>query len=345
MNIDRRATLGTLAGIGAALAQPGLLKAATPRVPRQVLAFYYGWYANPQTSNRWFHWQGPTGTEAPAQSPTFDYPLRGMYDSHDPALLTQHALWAKQAGLTGIISSWWGIDSFEDRSTELVLAAMYKQGIKTCVYLESQKRGAAGAEADLRYLVSRYGNHPGWLKVDGRPVFFIYMQALEEFSAAGWRAAAKAVAASGLPEPILIGDVSPREPYFADRAPPMDGTHVYVMAPYIRGMTPTQIRDYTDRVYPDWKVKTAGKIRCATVIPGFDDTKVPGRPLPRPTVKRNGTETFAALWRAAIKTDVDWVLITSFNEWHEGSEIEPSRQYGSAFLTANKLWATQFLKG
>lgn len=342
MIIDRRTAVAGM--LSTAVAAPTLVKAATPgRVPKEVLTFYYGWYANPTFSNRWFHWQGPTGMEAPLQSPTFNHPSRGMYDSHDHSLLTQHALWLKQAGITGIISSWWGIGSFEDQSTALQLTEMYKQGIKTTVYLESQKGGLTGAITDLRYLMTRYANHPGWLKVNGRPVFFIYMSALEQFAASGWREAAKAIAASGLPEPILIGDVSPREPYYATRAPYMDGTHVYVMAPYVKGMTALQIRAYTDATYPGWKAKVGSKIYCATVIPGFNDTKVPGRLPPRPTVSRNGGGTFTELWRAAIKTGADWVLITSFNEWHEGSEIEPSREYGSNFLTMNASYARQFL--
>ncbi len=38
----------------------------------------------------------------------------------------------------------------------------------------------------------------------------------------------------------------------------------------------------------------------------------------------------------------DWVLITTFNEWHEGSEIEPSVEYGSLFITLTNEYATQF---
>ena len=29
-------------------------------------------------------------------------------------------------------------------------------------------------------------------------------------------------------------------------------------------------------------------------------------------------------WRAAISAGVDYVSITSFNEWHEGTQIEPA---------------------
>ena len=343
MLIDRRTAIA--GALGGALALPTAASAGRPGVPKEVLAFYYGWYANPTVSKRWFHWQGPTGREAPAQSPLFNYPRLGLYDSHSWDVVKQHAAWSKAAGLTGLISSWWGPGSFEDQSTALLLEAARLQGLKVSVYLEAQKGGAAGAERDLRYLMEHYVDHPTWLKVDGRPVFFIYLQALEDCPANVWRDAAKRIAASGLPEPVLIGDVSPREPYFASRAPYMDGTHVYVMAPYIAGKTPAQIRAYTDATYPDWKAKSAGRIHCATVIPGFNDTRVPGRPQPRPTVARNGTGTFAELWRAAIKTDADWVLVTSFNEWHEGSDIEPSREWGTTFLSANRVWAQRFLSG
>ena len=67
MIINRRTAVAGM--LGTAVTAPALVKAATPgRVPKEVLTFYYGWYANPTFSNRWFHWQGPTGTEAPLQS-------------------------------------------------------------------------------------------------------------------------------------------------------------------------------------------------------------------------------------------------------------------------------------
>src|SRR5215472_8784093 len=79
---------------------------------RQVLAFYYGWYGNPQVSHQWRQWGnvdlGKSWAENAADTP--DY---GAYDSHDPAIVDRQAEAARGSGITGFIASWWGPGSFE----------------------------------------------------------------------------------------------------------------------------------------------------------------------------------------------------------------------------------------
>jgi hypothetical protein len=324
-----------LIGGALALAATPALARRPHRYPPQVLAFYYPWYGNPATSGRWFHWQGPKN-EAPRQSPTLDHPRLGLYDSHDPTVIRTHVAQAKAAGITALIVSWWGIGSFEDKALPALLAAAAAAGLHVTVYLEQQKDGAAGAARDVAYLTGTYGAHPAWLQARARPVLFLYLQALRDLPARDWRTAAG--------HAFLIGDVSPRETTdFAAWAPFMDGIHVYVLAPYLKGMTLPQMRAWADRTYPVWQRMTGGRLFCATVIPGFDDTRVPGRPAPRPTVERFGGATYTTLWDAAIRHDVDWVLVTSFNEWHEGSEIEPSREYGDRYLDLTAPAARRFM--
>jgi hypothetical protein len=324
--------------IGAGLALAGTPSLAAPRrFARQALAFYYPWYGNPATSERWLHWQGPAN-EAPRQSPTLNHPALGLYDSHDPAVIARHVAQAKAAGLTGLIVSWWGIDSFEDKAMAAILGAAKKAELRITVYLEQQKGGAAGAARDLSYLLATYGDHPAWLQVDARPVLFLYLQALRDLPARDWRAASVRA--------FLVGDVSPREgAQFAAWAPFMDGIHVYVLAPYVKGMTAAQMSVWADRTYPAWRRAIGSRLFCATVIPGFDDTLVPGRPSPRPTVDRHDGATYGVLWDAAIRHEADWVLVTSFNEWHEGSEIEPSREHGDRYLRLTSPLARRFLAG
>jgi len=84
------------------------------------------------------------------------------------------------------------------------------------------------------------------------------------------------------------------------------------------------------------------RIACVTVLAGYDDS-TQGRPLPRPITERRDGDTYRVLWEAALMANPDWVLICSWNEWHEGSEIEPSLEYGSLFLNATSVFSREFL--
>ena len=77
------------------------------------------------------------------------------------------------------------------------------------------------------------------------------------------------------------------------------------------------------------------------MLPGYDDTRVPGR-TGTYVVPRNNGATYRTSWMAAIASNSDWITITTFNEWFEGAMIEPSIHYGNQYLdlTAQyaKLW-------
>ena len=73
------------------------------------------------------------------------------------------------------------------------------------------------------------------------------------------------------------------------------------------------------------------KLWIATVMPGYDDAKAPGRTHTYRYDRRNG-EYYRQTWQAAIASSPDLVIITSFNEWVEGTMIEPSVSYGNLYL-------------
>jgi hypothetical protein len=65
---------------------------------------------------------------------------------------------------------------------------------------------------------------------------------------------------------------------------------------------------------------------CApSVGPGYDARRGSGDPTIKP--RRNGA-TYDHMWRAAIAARADRVTITSYNEWHEGTQIEPAARPG-----------------
>jgi hypothetical protein len=77
-----------------------------------------------------------------------------------------------------------------------------------------------------------------------------------------------------------------------------------------------------------------------TVIPGVDMTKI-GKTL---YLDREDGQTFQDFWQTALSKDPDGVIITSWNEWHEGTEIEPSVEYGFTYFNLTRQY-TSLYKG
>lgn len=95
------------------------------------------------------------------------------------------------------------------------------------------------------------------------------------------------------------------------------------------------------------------------VLPGFSAQRI-GYPV-EDFVPRDNGATYDAQWRAALNMGVEPALITitTFNEWHEGTQIEPSavdvtngrgytyNDYGAlpsdGYLTLTNKWINNFL--
>ncbi|GIX05976.1 MAG: hypothetical protein KatS3mg115_0379 [Candidatus Poribacteria bacterium] len=309
-------------------------------VPRQVLAFYYPWYGTPEFSGRSVHW-GKIDPEAQDIEASTHYPEIGAYDSHDPALVRRHVQQAKGAGVDGFIVSWWGPGDFSDQAMPLLLEAAQEAGeFGITVYWEtvpgSGEAQIQKAVSDLLYLLRQYGSHPAFLRVEGRPVIFVYGRVMGQVPMEAWPEILRRVNAEHAGDYLLIAD-GYREAY----AVAFDGVHTYNPVGWVRGKAPDLLRSAARERYSEavQLARRFGKIACLTVIPGYDDTKIR---TPGIAADRQGGETYRVLWEEAIAADPDWVLITTWNEWHEGSEIEPSIEHGDLALRQTAELAAAF---
>jgi hypothetical protein len=268
--------------------------------------------------------------------------VAGRYDSHDPKTVEMQMDQAKSVGITGLIVSWWRNGDFQDQGMPLVLEAAENAGLKVTIYYEVAKpRQAPAVEAtseDLIEILARYGNHRAWLRTRNKPVVFVYGRAVNELHLGGWSQVIGYVNQRFPGGACFVGDE-----ISAAAAKVFDGIHSYNPTNETANKSIDEIRTWARANYPHW-VSTAGKrISCVTVIPGYDDTHV-NRPGPRPVTSRYGGETYRVLWEEAIAARSDWVLITSWNEWHEGSEIEPSRENGDRELIATGEFSRKFIR-
>jgi len=85
------------------------------------------------------------------------------------------------------------------------------------------------------------------------------------------------------------------------------------------------------------------KINIFTISPGFDDSKLRSaeRKLKKyRRISRRGLKTYELMQEVALdlKPPPDYVIITSFNEFHENTHIEPSEKFGDLYLKSTKAF-------
>src|SRR5215211_9009235 len=145
-------------------ADRGQLVLGRPPVPAEVgwpirAAFYYPWF--PETE-QW----------ATRYTPTL-----GKYDSSDPHVLATHVAQARYAGLDAFIASYWGPDTPTAQRLPLLLDVAGRQGFQIAAYYEPESQRIPPSQALLSQdfdSLYRLSAEPAWLKVEGKPVLFVY---------------------------------------------------------------------------------------------------------------------------------------------------------------------------
>ncbi|MFT4075321.1 MAG: hypothetical protein QM647_07280 [Asticcacaulis sp.] len=318
------------------------LKALSQSLPRkEVLVFYYGWYGTRAYSGQDIHWLNPdTVRERIADAP--NYPVGGPYDSLDPAVIARQMSEIKSAGITGLIVSWWGQTDRTNDQLRRVLDAAGAQGLKVTAYVE-QVASAEGVAADTLYLYQTYSRHPAWLRLNNKPVIMYFDRLMQDIGLDGWQKA-RVLIEKQAPNAISYVATANTLKEIKGRKSAFDGLHIY--SQQFEGAETRLLPSlWRTKYYTDWvKAQSGAKVTTATILPGFDDRLQLDRKGKRPVIKREDGKPFRDLWNAAIAAKPDWILIVSFNEWHEASQIEPSTAFGSRELETCRQMSAKFLR-
>ncbi|MFF1765662.1 glycoside hydrolase family 99 protein [Streptomyces sp. NPDC058249] len=310
-SLSRRTFLAASAATTAVVAAgTGTAAAAKPRgISSRAHIFYYPWYGSPKVNGAWRHW--PQGELTPPDDISSNYyPVLGPYDSGDrPGAADRHMRWLRQAGTGVLVSSWWGQGSYEDRMAPVVLDAAAAAGLQVAWHIEPYAgRDATTVVADIRYLTEHYGDHPAFhrdAERGGRCAYYIF----NSLKTVDW-------------SPLHQVD---------DRAIVMAQTWDLSRIGDFGGVYTYDAIATANK--PDWTEVAAfcaerGMVWAPSLGPGYiDDRAVPGNTTP--TLDRAQGRTYDLEWEYALSAGnaggvPDWVSITSFNEWHEGTQIEPA---------------------
>lgn len=338
--------------LGLVLPSPLAIASQRVRPEKLVLAFYYPWYMTVEKSG-YCTWNfggykyEERDVDCAENRNTPRRPAGGLYDSFDPEVVRRHLDESRRAGIDGWIVSWWGQGHETDEALALVFdaAGEYAPGFKIAVYYEmipgcrgwlcEERKGEEKVEAalsDFRCLDSHYFSHPSYLRADGRPVVFVYLRAMLH-GMGEW----PEIITRLRPEMDLFLSADSGTTFLDPLVPNgFDQAHFYNQVYELKTLAPWLV-DY--RGFGE-RARLSGRSAAVTVIPGYDERLVPGRPgvnLPR----KNG-KTYEQVWEKALAAKPDWVLITSFNEWYEGSEIEPSEDWGETYLDLTSDYAARF---
>jgi len=80
-------------------------------------------------------------------------------------------------------------------------------------------------------------------------------------------------------------------------------------------------------------------------MPGYDDTRLRGAQAGGFVRPRANGDYYRATFAGATESGADWLIVTSFNEWPEGTMIEPSVAYGDTFLSLTRELAAAYRTG
>jgi glycoprotein endo-alpha-1,2-mannosidase len=267
--------------------------AAAARPVRSAI-FFYPWYSNPAHDGSWAHWQ-QAGHVPPTDIASDFYPARGVYSSGNMRTLRAQMHDLAVAGVDEVVSSWWGRGSIEARRLAAVQRAARRYRIEVAAQLEPYAgRTISSIADDLGYLRTR-GVHD------------VYVYRAGDFAAADW--GKLDLALTGLrvfDQTALVG--------FAARAG-FAGFYTYDVlvyggAKFMRLCAQAHAR---------------GLLCAPSVGPGYDAGAATGDVRVKP---RDRGLTYDTMWRAALAADADIVTITSYNEWSEGTQIEPAGRGG-----------------
>ena len=291
----------------------------------KVLAFYYPWYGIPSGPSReWVHWNPRFAHHDSAHEPS-----AGWYDSLDPETVRRHIREAKDAGIDGFIASWWGPYGFEDRAFDVLARVAEEEGFTITIYYEEADTPAE-VVSDLRRFLSKHDAHPTLLRVDDRPVVFFYGRVTARFGPEDWTGILNELEAAGR------GIFAIADGLRTDFLDVFDGIHTYTPVGLLMEAVSAQYNAASLLAH------ARDRLFAATVLPGYDEAY---RNPARTYVDRQDGETYRAYWAIARASMPDWILITSFNEWHEGTEIEPSIEFGRTYLDLTAEQATEWKAG
>lgn len=296
--------------------------------------FYYNWYGNPKFDKSFRHWNHDILPHWSDNSwnnlPSYDgyetigsnfYPKLGTYSSNDPDIIKKHMEMISEAGVGTVSVSWWGQNTFEDNSIQIIMDIADNFNIKITFHIEPFVNRTASSTIDaIKYIIDKYGNHNAFYRYEEKPLFYIYDSYL--IPKKDWGNFLNDNGENSIRKThynsFFIGLwVEERDSIFFNESG-FDGFYTYFASDGFTFGSTSENWGYLST----WANENS-KIFIPCIGPGYNDERV--RPWNKKNFKdRESGLYYDRLFKTALFSKPKIIGITSFNEWHEGTQVEPA---------------------
>jgi hypothetical protein len=306
-------------------------KPVTKSVSKKIFAHMMPWFeSNLSNGGNWgIHWtmstRNPNIVDANGQREIASnyYPLIGPYASGDTMVIEYQLLLMKLSGIDGVFIDWPGTLQKNDypllvRNTEKIVPILARVGLQYSIVYEDQNLvnatdKIAQAQADMKYLQSNFFAQNNYEKLNEKPILLVFgPQQIK--TGADW---------------TNIFSVLPNQPAFFPLLYQSGaaGSTATGEFSWVSQDNLTTQNNFYDRSF------SGQRIGCA--YPGFNSYyALGGWGGPTWIINHDSLNTFSTTLDLALsKSFIDYVQLVTWNDYGEGTIIEPTVEYQYGYLT------------
>ncbi len=293
----------------------------------KVFAHFMIWFETNKTSTtgKWgWHWTMNTSLNPSNGDIASHYhPLTGAYASGDVDILNYQCLLMKYSGIDGVIVDWYGSNADNSTAkhtsnTVALFTAIKKAGMQLSICYEDANLGSDAvmeARTDMTYLAKNFFPSENYTKIDGRPLLLDFGPQ-KITSSADWYRVFQVL--STKPEFMVLN-------YASSKANSTEYTNSQGEFLWVNA-NPT-----------DWynQAKKNNMMVIGGAMPGFYDYyKLGGAGDGYTTYDDEGGALFNRQLQATQSASLNYLQISTWNDYGEGTIIEPTKEFGYRYLTA-----------
>jgi hypothetical protein len=308
-----------------------LPKSVTKTVSKKIFAHMMPWFETPQTNGgSWgIHWKmntrNPDIIDANGQREIASnyYPVIGPYASSDTMVIEYQLLLMKLSGIDGVFIDWPGTQNKNDypllvRNTVSIVSMLARFGLKYAIVYEDQNLVNASdkivqAQSDMTYLQSNFFVQSNYETDNGKPLLLVFgPQQIK--TGADWTSIFSVLTTQPAFFPLLFQSGAA-------------GTTATGEFSWIGQDDLTTQNDFYNMVF------SGEKIGCA--YPGFNSYYAAGGwGGPTWIIDHDSLNKFSTTLDLALsKSFLNYIQLVTWNDYGEGTIIEPTTEYGYGYLT------------